>query len=239
MIPWEELEPLRLGSLKFDPAWLPQLGRGLLTTLEITALCIALGAVLGLTLAVLRVYGRGPLYWLSSLYVQFFRGTPLLVQLFMVYYGLPSWGIVLSPFASSVLALGLNTAAYQAEYFRGAIQSIPQGQMLAARALGMSRWLAVRSIILPQALRLVIPPWSNELILMLKYSSIVYFVTLMDLMGTAKRIAASNFRNVEVFLLVALIYLGLVVAISALLRRLERRVRVPGLGGGAEAEAHH
>ncbi len=229
MIPWEELEPLRLGSLKFDPAWLPQLGRGLLTTLEITALCIALGAVLGLTLAVLRVYGRGPLYWLSSLYVQFFRGTPLLVQLFMVYYGLPSWGIVLSPFASSVLALGLNTAAYQAEYFRGAIQAIPQGQMLAARALGMSRWLAVRSIILPQALRLAIPGWSNE------FSSVIKDTTLASAIGVVEVFKRASFiyqRYYELampaYLTVALIFLVLTYGGNWLLGRLERRLAVPG-----------
>ncbi len=224
------MDEIRIGSLVFDPAWLPKLGQGLLVTLEITATCIAIGIVLGLLLAIARVYGRGPIYWLSSLYVQFFRGTPLLVQLLMIYYGLPSWGISLSPFVSGVLALGLNTAAYQAEYFRGAIQAIPQGQMLAARSLGMTRGQAIRYVILPQALRLVIPPWSNELILMLKYSSIVYLVTVVDLMGAAKTIAAKNFRYFEVFILVALIYLAIVFLISWLLRRLEERVRVPGLG---------
>ncbi len=224
------MDKIEIGGLVFDPAWLPKLGEGLVVTLEITGLCIAIGIVLGLVLAILRVYGRGPLYWLSSLYVQFFRGTPLLVQLLMIYYGLPSWGIVLSPFLSGVIALGLNTAAYQAEYFRGAIQAIPRGQMLAARSLGMKRAQAIRYIILPQALRLVIPPWSNELILMLKYSSIVYMVTVMDLMGAAKTIAARTFRYFEVFILVALIYLAIVFLLSWLLRRLEERVRVPGLG---------
>jgi len=219
-------------QLEFDWAWLPQLAGGLKITLEITAICIAIGIFLGLALALARVYGRHALYWLASAYVQFFRGTPLLVQLLLVYYGLPNWGISLSPFVSGVLALGLNTAAYQAEYFRGAIQSIKAGQMLAARSIGLSRWQAIRYVILPQALRLVIPPWSNELILMLKYSSIVYMATLMDLMGVGKTIAIKEFRYFEVFTIVALIYLALVLIISGLLRLLERQVRVPGLGMG-------
>jgi len=221
---------VEIGTFKFDPAWLPDLGEGLLMTLQITGLCIAIGIVLGLLLAIARVYGGPLLYWPSSLYIQFFRGTPLLVQLLMVYYGLPNWGIFFSPFVAGVVALGLNTAAYQAEYFRGAIQAIPRGQMLAALSLGMSRIQAIRHIILPQALRLVIPPWSNELILMLKYSSIVYMVTAVDLMAAAKTIAADTFRYFEVFILVALIYLAIVLIISWLLRRLEERLRVPGLG---------
>ncbi|HIC96615.1 TPA: amino acid ABC transporter permease [Candidatus Bipolaricaulota bacterium] len=217
-------------ELVFDWGWLPKLAQGLILTLEITATCIVIGIVLGLILALGRVYGRHIFYWLSSAYVQFFRGTPLLVQLLMVYYGLPGWGISLSPFVSGILALGLNTAAYQAEYFRGAIQSIKAGQMMAARSIGLSRWQAIRYIILPQALRLVIPPWSNELIYMLKYSSIVYMITVMDLMGVARVIASRNFRFFEVFIITALIYLALVLIISQLLRFLERRVRIPGLG---------
>ncbi len=218
---------------------LPALLQATLVNLGLLLGLISLGFVVGVPIALLQVYGPAPLRGLALAWEGVFRGVPALVLLILFAYLPPKLGWGLEPFTAAVLALGCRSSAYQSQIFRGAIQAIPQGQMLAARALGMSRWLAVRSIILPQALRLVIPPWSNELILMLKYSSIVYFVTLMDLMGTAKRIAASNFRNVEVFLLVALIYLGLVVAISALLRRLERRVRVPGLGGGAEAEAHH
>ena len=217
-------------GLVFKWEWLPQLAQGLLITLEVTATCIAIGIVLGLILAIGRVYGRHIFYWLSSAYVQFFRGTPLLVQLLMIYYGLPTWGIRLSPLLAGILALGLNTAAYQAEYFRGAIQAIKAGQMLAARSIGLSLPQAIRYIILPQALRLVIPPWSNELILMLKYSSIVYMVTVMDLMGVGKTIGAKTFRYFEVFIIVALIYLAIVFIVSQLLRMVERKVHVPGLG---------
>ena len=219
-------------GLQFDLAeWLPQLLSGLVVTVEITVLCIAMGIVVGLFLTMARLYGTRPIYWAATVYINFFRGTPILVQLFLVYYGLPSLGIRLEPFVAGVLALGLNTSAYQAEYFRGAIQSLPSGQMLAARSIGMSRAQALRWVVLPQALRLVIPPWSNELILMLKYSSIVFFATVTDLMGAGRIIASETFRYFEVFILVAALYLVLVLALSWGLRRLEARLRVPGLGG--------
>lgn len=223
-------------ELEFDLVnWMPQLLQGLLVTIEITALCIAMGIVLGLLLTMARLYGHRPVYWLATVYINFFRGTPILVQLFIVYYGLPGMGLDLSPFVAGVLALGLNTSAYQAEYFRGAIQSLPAGQMLAARSIGMSRAVALRWIVLPQALRLVIPPWSNELILMLKYSSIVFFATVTDLMGAGRIIAGETFRYFEVFIVVALMYLAIVLLLSSGLRWLETRLRVPGLGSGGAA----
>ncbi|MGC9529382.1 MAG: amino acid ABC transporter permease [Candidatus Bipolaricaulaceae bacterium] len=214
----------------FDWAFLPRLAQGLAVTVEITAACIAFGFAFGLLLALGRVYGGRLVALPCSAYIHFFRGTPLLTQLFIVYFGLPNWGILLSPFLSGVLALGLNTAAYQAEYFRGAIQAVRAGQMAAARSVGMTRLQAIRHVILPQAFRMVIPSWSNELILMLKYSSIVFSVSLLDLMGMGKRIASRHFNYFEVFLVVAGFYLVLVFAISQGLRRLERRVRIPGLG---------
>ncbi|HHE51748.1 MAG TPA: amino acid ABC transporter permease, partial [Candidatus Acetothermia bacterium] len=140
-----------------------------------------------------------------------------------------------SAFTSGVLALGLNTAAYQAEYFRGAIQAVKSGQLLAARSMGMSMVQAARYIVLPQAFRIVIPSWSNELILMLKYSSIVFSITLLDLMGVGKRIASHNFRYFEVYIVVALFYLALVFIITQLLRLLEKKVHIPGLGETAES----
>lgn len=211
-------------------SWLPQLAQGLLLTLEITAACIAFGAVLGALLACGRLFGRKWLRFLCGGYIRLFRGTPLLVQLAVLYFGLPSWGVVLPRVLCAILALGLNSAAYQAEYFRGAIQAVAPGQIAAARALGLNRWKSIFTVIFPQAARLVIPSWSNELILMLKYSSIVFSITLYDLMGMGKRIASRNFRYFEVFLIVAGIYLVVVLIVSVGLRALERRLRVPGLG---------
>ncbi len=220
-------------NLVFSWDWLPKLAQGLLLTLELTALSMALGAVLGIVLAVLRVYGRGPLYpayLLASGYVHLFRGTPLLVQLMTIYFALPTVGVRFSPFGAGILALTLNTAAYQAEYFRGAIQSVRTGQMQAALALGLSRLQALRYVVLPQALRLVIPPWSNELIYMVKGSAVVYLIGVLELMGQAKTIAARTFRNFEVYIVVAMFYLALIFLLTLVLRWVERRTRVPGLG---------
>jgi len=219
-------------TLKWE--WVPKLAEGLPLTFQITFSCIAIGIVLGVMLALLRVYGNRPIRAICGIYIQFFRGTPLMVQLFIVYYGLPNWGITLSALQSGVIALGLNTAAYQAEYFRGAIQAVRGGQMMAARSLGMSLSQSIRYVILPQALRLVLPSWSNEFILMLKYSSIVFTVTLLDLMGQGKRLAARGGNYFEVFIVVALFYLAIVFIATMLLRLLERRVRIPGLGAPTE-----
>ncbi len=218
----------------FQWEWVATLAKGLPLTLQITFTCIAIGIVLGVLLALARVYGNRLLRVLCSIYIQFFRGTPLLVQLFIVYFGFPAWGIRFTAFESGILALGLNTAAYQAEYFRGAIQAVCGGQMMAARSLGMSLPQTIRHVVLPQAFRLVLPAWSNEFILMLKYSSIVFTVTLLDIMGQGKRLAARNFRYFEVFLIVAVFYLVLVLIVTVVLRQLERRIRVPGLGSPAE-----
>jgi len=130
---------------------------------------------------------------------------------------------------AGILGLGLNSAAYQAEYFRGAIQSISRGQMMAARAIGMSRFKTIINIILPQALRIVIPSWSNELIYTLKYSSVAYMIGAPELMAQGKFIAAENFRYFEVFLVVAFIYMVAVLIVSRVLNMVEKRVRIPGL----------
>lgn len=152
-VPAQDHRALRgdgLMELVFEWNWLPQLANGLVITIEITVICIAIGIVLGLFLAMARVYGSRWLSLPAAIYIQFFRGTPLLVQLFLVYFGLPTWGISLPPILSGILALGLNTAAYQAEYFRGAIQAVRGGQLMAARSVGMSLPQAIRYVILPR-----------------------------------------------------------------------------------------
>ena len=207
----------------------PQLLEGTLVTLQLTGFAISLGFVIGMFLALGRLYGRGPVRKFCIGYIEFFRGTPLLVQLFIVYYGLPRYGIKVPSIVAALLGLGLNSAAYQAEYFRGAIQSIDEGQMMAARALGMKKLQAILNILIPQALRIVIPSWSNELIYTLKYSSVAYIIGAPELMAQAKFIAAENFRYFEVFLVVAFIYLVIVSLLSWILRIIENRVRIPGL----------
>jgi polar amino acid transport system permease protein len=227
--------------------WGPRFLSGTVLTIELTLAAIGIGFVLGLLLALGRVYGNKPIYALCSSYVHFIRGTPLFVQLLILYYGLPSvevrylgwpgwfdWPVIelirfSDGFQAGLIGLGINSAAYQAEYFRGAIQSIKSGQMQAALAIGMSRARAIRHIILPQALRLVIPPWSNEFIYTLKYSSAVYYLAVEELFWTGRHIAAKTFRHFEVFLILALIYLILVLVLTKLLDKLEERLRIPGL----------
>ncbi len=216
------------GFLELAGRVLPQLLLGAKVALELTAICTVGGLILSWGLALGRVYGGRLAYSLCTAYVELVRGTPLLVQLFVLYYGLPDVGIVLPPLLAAGVAMGMNTAAYQAEYFRGAIQAVPQGQVQAARALGMGHWQAVRYVVLPQAMRLVIPAWSNELIYMLKYSSLAFIVGVPELMGRANLIAARNFRYLEIYLLVAAIYVALVGILAGLLGLLERKTRLPG-----------
>ncbi|MFC2082849.1 amino acid ABC transporter permease [Candidatus Bipolaricaulota bacterium] len=223
----------------FEFAWsiLPQLLEATKLTLLITAGSIALGFVAGILLALGRVYGPRPIRWLTTGYIAFFRGTPLLVQITIVYFGLPPFlsplGIHISGLLAAVIGFGLNSAAYQAEYFRGAVQSIRSGQMMAARAVGLSRLKAIRYVILPQALRLVIPSWSNELIYTIKYSSLAYFLSLKELMFVGFKLSKRSARTFEALLVVAAIYLVIVLIVSWFLHRLERRVRIPGLGAPA------
>ena len=131
--------------------------------------------------------------------------------------------------------MGLNSGAYQAEYLRGALQAVPVGQMTAARALGMSQGQAIRSIVLPQALRLVLPVWSNEVVAMLKYTAVVFLIAVPDLMGQAKILASRYFAPIPIYLIVAVFYIVLVGITYGVLRQLERRLRVPGLTDEATA----
>ncbi len=231
MTPWGQIcQGLAEGGfLRLACDIAPRLLQGTATTFQLTGLAIGLGLVGGVLLALGRVYGNKPIYWVSTAYVQFVRGTPVLVQLFLIYFGLPVFEVRLDSLTAAIIGLGLNSAAYQAEYFRGAIQSISRGQMLAARALGMTNLQAIRYVILPQALRIVIPPWSNELIYTLKYSSVAFIIGAPELMATGQIIASRNFRYFEVFLIVAVIYLLCVLVISKLLDVAEQKLKIPGL----------
>lgn len=208
---------------------LPYILEGVPITLGLWVLAMSMGALLGLVLAWARLYGNRLVYGAATVYVEIFRGTPMLVQMFFIYLGLPEIGITFGPFTAAVLAIGLNTAAYQAEYFRGAIRSIPSGQMTAARAMGMSALEGLRWIVLPQALRRVIPQWSNEAILELKYTSIAYAIGVSEITARAEKIGYETFNFFEVFLLLALVYLVLTGTVAQILYFLEKRTAVPGL----------
>ncbi|ABU58265.1 amino acid ABC transporter permease [Roseiflexus castenholzii] len=209
----------------------PDLLQGTVVTLQIAAISLILGMIVGLPVGIGRVYGPVWLQRLLGAYITLFQGTPLLIQLFTVYYGLPDVGITLGRLQAAFLTLGLNSAAYQAEYLRSALQSVSEGQMVAARAIGMSKWQAIWSVVLPQALRLALPAWSNEAIAMLKYTSVVFLIAVPDLMGQAKILASRYFAPIQIYLIVAVFYIALVGIAYLILTMIERRVRIPGLTG--------
>ena len=207
---------------------LPAMLDGTLITLELTAVGLGMGLLLGVLAGLGRVYGSRPLRWLSIAYIELFRGTPLLVQLFLIYYGLPGLGITFSRLDAAFLALGLNSGAYQAEYLRGAILAIGDGQMMAGRAIGLSRWKAIWNIILPQALRLAIPAWSNEPVSLLKSTAVAFLIAVPDLMARAKMVASRNYQPIQTYLAVSIVYLVMVVILDQGFKWLERRSVLPG-----------
>lgn len=214
---------------QFALTWLPELLKGVPITLALWIISITIGFFIGLGLAWARVYGGRFWYWVSTVYVEVFRGTPMLVQMFFIYLGLPQFGIVFDGFTCAVIAITLNTAAYQAEYFRGSIQSVAQGQMVAARAGGMSQWQAIRHVVLPQALRRVIPQWSNEAIIELKFTSIAYTIGVVEITALAAEVGYKTLHFFEIFLLAGLIYLVLTSLVASGLDWVERKVHVPGV----------
>ncbi|MCK4240225.1 MAG: amino acid ABC transporter permease [Candidatus Atribacteria bacterium] len=203
---------------------------GTVVTLKLIFVSIPIGFILGILIAVGRVYGNKLISSFCTIYTLFFRGSSLLVQLFILYYGLPSIGIFLSPFAAAVIGFILCSGAYHSEYIRGAIQSIKTGQMMAAEALGMTMSKAILYIILPQALRRAIPGCSNEIIYLIKYSSLAFMVTCVELTGAGKIIASRYFEYTLVFAVVGAIYLLMVSVVTKLLNMLEKKLEIPGLG---------
>lgn len=207
----------------------PDLAEGVVTTLYLTIVALTVGVILGLPAALARVYGPPWLRKLAVAYIELFRGTPLLVQLFVIYYGLPELGLTFDRLPAAFIALGMNSGAYQAEYFRGAILSISSGQMMAAQSLGMSKLKAVLFVIVPQAFRLALPSWSNEAVSLVKVTSIVYLIAVPDLMTRAKILSSRFFNPMETYLTVAVFYLAIIGVASWVLNIIEKRSRIPGL----------
>jgi len=209
---------------------LPPLLEGTVVTLKLIVVSIPFGFILGILIAIGRVYGNKLISSFCTIYALFFRGSSLLVQLFILYYGLPSIGIFFSPFTAAVIGFILCSGAYHSEYIRGAIQSIKTGQMMAAEALGMTMSKAILYIILPQALRRAIPGCSNEIIYLIKYSSLAFMVTCVELTGAGKIIASRYFEYTLVFAVVGAIYLLIVSVVTKILNTLEKKLEIPGLG---------
>lgn len=207
----------------------PVLLEGLGVTLQMTFLAVVMGFVIGIFLALIRVYGPKLFSVIVMVFIEIIRGTPLLVQLFILYFGLPPYGINLTPFTAAIIGFTINSAAYQAEYLRGSLQSIENNQMIAARSLGMTKIQSITDIMLPQALRKVIPSWTNEFIYLLKYTSLAYIVGAPELMTQAKFIASRNFQFFKVYLIVAMIYLVVVLLFTWFFGKVEKKFRIPGL----------
>ncbi len=220
-----------------DPAFMLstflELLGGVPLLLQLAAISVSLGAVLAMILALIGRSGIPPLVWLSRAYIFVFRGTPLLVQIFLIYYGIAQfapvrqsflWPFLREPYWCAILALALNTAAYGAEIIRGGLQAVPHGQIEAARACGMSGVLLFRRIVFPIALRQALPVYGNELILMVKATSLASIVTLAEVTGIAHRLISETYRAVEIFVCAGAIYLAINFLLTRALKFIEHRL---------------
>ena len=220
--------------------WLPRMGEGALLTLELVGIAVVAGLILALPMGIARA---SRLWYVRALpygYIFFFRGTPLLVQLFLVYYGLAQfetvrqsalWPILRDPYWCAIITMTLHTTAYIAEIIRGAIQAVPPGEVEAARALGMSRAQTMLHVILPRAIRIGLPAYSNEVILMLKASALASTITLLELTGMARTLNARTYVSVEFFFTAALFYLAITFLLVQGFKLLERWLRVDACQG--------
>lgn len=207
---------------------------GLPLTLKLTFASVSLGLIVAMVLAAMRMSGMLLLDWFARGYVFVFRGTPLLVQIFLIYYGLGQfrpelqamnlWGFFREPYWCALLALTLNTAAYVSEILRGGLQSVPQGQVEAARACGMSQFLLYRRIIAPIAVRQALPGYGNEIILMVKATSLASIITMMEVTGIAHKLISQTFRAIEIFICAGAIYLILNFLVTRAIQALEYRL---------------
>ena len=216
----------------FSPVWegWRELLHGTIVTIEITLGAIILGCLIGLVIGLGRLDPRRRIvYGLCTAYVSFIRGTPLLVQLFIWFFGLPHFGLNFPAFFCGIVGMGIYSGAYVSEIVRGAIQSIERGQMEAARSIGMPYRMAMREIVVPQAAVRMIPPLGNEFIALIKNSSLVSLLTIADLMHEGQKIIATSYRSLEVYLAVALVYFVLTNLTGLGLRLVERRLSASGL----------
>lgn len=203
---------------------------GLQYTLLLAVLGVFFGFVLGIAIALLRMSSLRVVRFIATAYVEFLRGTPMLVQLFMIHYGLPSFGIEFSAMESGAITLSLNSSAYLAEIFRAGIQGVDRGQVEAARSLGMRQGMTMRYIVLPQALKSVLPAIGNEFITIIKESSIVSFIGVTELMFQSRAVSTITYDGFTPLLVIALMYFALTFSLSKLLGRLERRLNTDDRG---------
>lgn len=205
-------------------SFLPLLGKGAIMTLEVSVLSMLLAIILGLGTALCRLYGHPVVKWLALSYVEIFRGTPLLIQLYLIFYGLPHAGLTLDPMVAAVLGLGLNYGACEAENYRAGILSIPKTQMDAAYALGLNWYQSLRHVILPQAVKVVIPPVTNDFIALLKDSSLVSVISMVELTAAYGQLATTSFDYLGLGILTACVYFLIGLPFVKLSRRFERQL---------------
>jgi His/Glu/Gln/Arg/opine family amino acid ABC transporter permease subunit len=210
---------------------LPWPPTGLIATIILAAISISLGFAGGILIGMARISRNRLVYGVSTVYVEAFRGTPLLVQIFLIYFGIASFGIFLDPFFAGIAALAMNTAAYQAEIFRGGVQSIPKGQMEAARSMGLSYNQSMFQVIIPQALRNSLPSYTNEFITMIKDTSLVFSIGVVELVLSAREVTAVTFQPFVVLLFIAFLYFLLTFSTSRIMRYVERKYAIPGMMG--------
>ena len=203
---------------------LPVMGQGVIWTLYLSAMAILLGAAIGVCVAVIRMARVPLLHRVCAFYVSCMRGTPLLVQLFVLYYGLPSVGVQLEPLTAGIVGLGLNVGAYLSESLRGALQGVDRGQWLAAQSLGMRRIQTLRYVVGPQALRLVLPSLSNSLISLVKDTSLVSVIAVTELMLATKEVIATTFQPFPLYLTAAVIYWLISMFLEGIQQLLEKRL---------------
>ncbi|MDO5844011.1 MAG: amino acid ABC transporter permease [Methanocorpusculum sp.] len=205
---------------------------GVLTTLVLVGLALLMGFLIGITLTLGQVYGAKIIQRAVSVYVWFFRGLPNIVLLFLFYFALfPFFGLSNMPaFLVAVIVLGMRSAAYQSQIFRGAIQSIADGQMLAARSLGMTKWQAIKSIILPQSLRLSLPGWSNEYPVLLTDSSVAYVIGVAELLTRTSQVISRTGEPMLLYLTCAVVFILLNYGGMMLIQHIEKKVKIPGFG---------
>lgn len=212
---------------------IPYLDRGVVMSLQLIIPAALIGGFIGVVMGVMRVFGTPWIRRSANTVVAVIRGVPLTVQLMVLYFGLPSvpwFKIYLSPYTAALMGFIICTASYQSEYVRGALLSIRQGQIRAAQALGMTRWQTIISVIVPQAVRRALPGCGNEIIYLVKYSSLAYIITCIELTGEAKVLVSRTFRPTEVYLAAACYYLVMVSAATYLLAWLEKKLAIPGFG---------
>ena len=200
--------------------------KGVCVTIQASALGVLFGSALGIFIGAFRVMPFKPLRWLMATYIYVLRGTPLMIQLFLIYFGLPALGINLEAFTAGIIGIGINSSGYVGEIVRGGIEGVPQGQWEASKMLGLSYWQTMKTIILPQAIRHMLPAIGNEFVTLIKESSLLSVLAISDLTMVGQQVRSVTYASFETFIFVALVYLFLTSVTSGALQLLESRWKV-------------